>query len=178
MEPEIWGANSRICNGVTQPSMPQIHSAGKHSLFRSNMKTFKTLLILTLLLGDFGIPPNPAKELPTAYTTLMLAMKSNVLLHGSWNGFMLIVWPPPTLLPSVVRQLILMTAVRFWVSICMYILLYIYMRALPSCFIKERNKVSTASAYCREHWHAWHGWFQKWLADCGRGQGKSRQDRK
>ena len=68
------------------------------------MKVFKTLLILTLLLGDFGIPPNLAKELSAAYTTPMLAMKSNVLLHGSWNGFMLIVvtetqpaWPPPTL---------------------------------------------------------------------------------
>jgi len=24
-------------------------------------------------------------------------------------------------------------------------------------------KVSTASAYCREHRHAWHGWFQRWL---------------
>ena len=66
------------------------------------MKVFKTLLILTLLLGDFGTPPSPAKEVSAARTTPILAMKSNVL-HGSWNGFMLIVviethpaWPPPT----------------------------------------------------------------------------------
>jgi len=66
------------------------------------MKVFKTLLILTLLLGDFGTPPSPAKEVSAARTTRILAMKSNVL-HGSWNGFMLIVviethpaWPPPT----------------------------------------------------------------------------------
>ena len=35
--------------------------------------------------------------------------------------------------------------------------------ALPSRFIKEHNKVSTASAYCREHRRARHGWFQRWL---------------
>jgi len=33
------------------------------------------------------------------------------------------------------------------------------MCTLLSCFIKEHNKVSTASAYC-EHWRAWHG-FKK-----------------
>ena len=67
------------------------------------MKEFKTLLVLTLLLGDFGTPPTSAKELYAAYTTPILAMKSDVLLHGSWNVFMLIVviethpaWPPPT----------------------------------------------------------------------------------
>ena len=67
------------------------------------MKAFKILLILTLLLGDFGTPPSPAKEVSAARTTPILAMKLNVLLHGSWNGFMLIVviethpaWPPPT----------------------------------------------------------------------------------
>jgi len=32
----------------------------------------------------------------------------------------------------------------------MYIYIYIYMCALPLRFIKERNKVSTASAYCLE----------------------------
>ena len=67
------------------------------------MKAFKTLFILTLLLGDFGTPPTSAKELYAAYTTSILAMKSDVLLHGSWNVFMLVVviethpaWPPPT----------------------------------------------------------------------------------
>ena len=64
------------------------------------MKAFKTLLVLTLLLGDFGTPPTTAKELYAAYTTPILAMKTDVLLHGSWNVFMLIVthpaWPPPT----------------------------------------------------------------------------------
>ena len=67
------------------------------------MNVFKTLLVLTLLLGDFGTPPTPAKEVSAAHTTPILAMKSNVLPHGSWNGFMLIVviethpaWPPPT----------------------------------------------------------------------------------
>ena len=44
------------------------------------MKAFKTLLILTLLLGEFGIPPTPAKELSAVYTTPTLAMKPNVLL--------------------------------------------------------------------------------------------------
>ena len=56
------------------------------------MKEFNTLLILTLLLGDFGIPPTSAKELYAAHTTPILAMKSEVLLHGSWNVFMLIVY--------------------------------------------------------------------------------------
>ena len=51
------------------------------------MKELKTLLILTLLLGDFGTPPTSAKELYAAYTTPILAMKSDVLLHGSWNVF-------------------------------------------------------------------------------------------
>ena len=37
------------------------------------------------------------------------------------------------------------------------------MCALPSRFIKERNKVSNASAYCRKHQRVWHGWFQNWL---------------
>ena len=37
------------------------------------------------------------------------------------------------------------------------------MCALPSRFIKERNKVSNISTYCREHWHVQHGWFPKWL---------------
>jgi len=41
-----------------------------------------------------------AKELSAACTTPILAMKLNVLLHGSWNVFMLIethsAWPPPT----------------------------------------------------------------------------------
>ena len=67
------------------------------------MKEFKSLLGLTLLLGDFGTPPTSAKELYAAYTTPILAMKSDVLLHGSWKVFMLIVviethpaWPPPT----------------------------------------------------------------------------------
>jgi len=67
------------------------------------MIAFKTLLIQTLLLGDFGTPPTPAKELYAACTTPILAMKSNVLLHGSWNVFMFIVvtethsaWLPPT----------------------------------------------------------------------------------
>ena len=79
-------------------------------------------------------------------------------------------------LPSIVRQLLLITAVQFWVSI--YI--YTYMCALPSCFVKECNKVSTASAYCHEHRRSWHGWFQRWLipkmADWGGDQRKSRQD--
>ena len=44
------------------------------------MKPFKTLLILTLLLGEFRIPPTPAKELSAVYTTPMLARKPNVLL--------------------------------------------------------------------------------------------------
>ena len=42
----------------------------------------KTLLGLTLLLGDFGTPPTSAKELYGACTTPILAMKSDVLLHG------------------------------------------------------------------------------------------------
>jgi len=41
------------------------------------MKEFNTLLILTLLLGDFGIPPTSAKELYAAHTTPILAMKSD-----------------------------------------------------------------------------------------------------
>ena len=67
------------------------------------MKAFKTLLVLTLLYVDYGTPPTSAKELSAACTTPILAMKSNVLLHGSWNVFMLIVviethpaWSPPT----------------------------------------------------------------------------------
>ena len=61
------------------------------------------------------------------------------------------------------RQLILMMAVRFWASICMYIYIYIYVCALPSRFIKECNTVSNASAYCRKHRRAWHAWFQRLL---------------
>jgi len=75
----------------------------KQSLFMWNVKAFKTLLVLTLLFGDCGTPPTSAKELHAAYTTPILAMKLDVLLHGSWNVFMLIVviethpaWPPPT----------------------------------------------------------------------------------
>jgi len=65
----------------------------------------KTLLVLTLLLGGglWYTPPTSAKELYAACTTPILAMKSDALLHGSWNVFMLIVviethpaWPPPT----------------------------------------------------------------------------------
>ena len=48
------------------------------------MKAFKTLLILTLLLEEFRIPPTPAKELSAVYTTPMLARKPDVLLN--WNG--------------------------------------------------------------------------------------------
>jgi len=44
-----------------------------------------------LLLGDFGTPPTPAEEVYAACTTPILAMKLDVLLHGSWNVFMLIV---------------------------------------------------------------------------------------
>ena len=44
------------------------------------MKAFKTVLVLTLLLGDFGTPQTPAKDLSAVYTTPMLAMKPNVLL--------------------------------------------------------------------------------------------------
>ena len=49
--------------------------------------------------------------------------------------------------------LILMTAVGFWASIriiymCVCVCVCVCARALPSCFIKERNKVSTASVYC------------------------------
>ena len=59
--------------------------------FQVKHEGIQDFLILTLLLGDFGIPPNPVKELSAAYTTPMLAMKLNVLLHGSLNIFMLIV---------------------------------------------------------------------------------------
>jgi len=41
-----------------------------------------TLLVLNLLLGDFGTPPTPAKELSAACTTPILAMKLNVLPHA------------------------------------------------------------------------------------------------
>ena len=44
------------------------------------MKAFKSVLVLTLLLGDFGTPPTPAKDLSAVYTTPMLAMKPSVLL--------------------------------------------------------------------------------------------------
>ena len=44
---------------------------------------YPILGILTLLLGDFGTPPTPAKELSAARTTPILAMKLNVLLHGT-----------------------------------------------------------------------------------------------
>jgi len=37
-------------------------------------------------------------------------------------------------------------------------------------------KFSTTSAYCHEHQHTQHGWFQRWH-DCGGDQCKSRQDR-
>jgi len=37
------------------------------------MKEFKSLLVLTLLLGDFGTTPTSAKELYAAYTTPILA---------------------------------------------------------------------------------------------------------
>jgi len=67
------------------------------------VKVFKTLLILTVLLGDFDTPLTSANELYAAYATPILAVKSDVLLHGSWNVFMLIVviethpaCPPPT----------------------------------------------------------------------------------
>ena len=50
------------------------------------MKAFKTLLILTLLLGEFRIPPTPAKELSAVYTTPMLARKPNVLLAAGTCG--------------------------------------------------------------------------------------------
>jgi len=43
------------------------------------MKAFKTVLVLTLLRGDLGTPPTPAKDLSAVYTTPMLAMKPNVL---------------------------------------------------------------------------------------------------
>jgi len=33
------------------------------------------------------------------------------------------------------------------------------MCALLSRFMKERNKVSTASVNCHEHWRAQHGWL-------------------
>ena len=78
------------------------------------------------------------------------------------------------LLLSIARQLILMTAVRFWARVCMYI--YIYMYTLLSRFIKERNKVSTASANCCEHRRA--AWLIPKMADCGEDQCKSRQDQK
>ena len=40
------------------------------------------------------------------------------------------------------------------------------MCALPSRFIKKCNKVSTTSAYCHEHQHTRHGWFQDgWFQD-------------
>ena len=40
----------------------------------------ETLLVLTMLLGDFGTPPTSAKELYAAYTTPILAMKSDDLM--------------------------------------------------------------------------------------------------
>jgi len=42
-------------------------------------------------------------------------------------------------------------------------IIYIYVCALLSRFIKERNEVSNASMYCREHQRARHGRFQRWL---------------
>ena len=36
------------------------------------------------------------------------------------------------------------------------------MCTLPSCFIKECNKVSTTSTYCRKHQRKCIGWFQWW----------------
>jgi len=55
--------------------------------------------------------------------------------------------------------------------------MYIYMSALPSRSLMEHNKVSTASAYCRKHRHAQHGWSQRWLIVDGISV-KSRQDQK
>ena len=49
--------------------------------------------------------------------------------------------------------------------------------ALPSHFRKERNKVSNASAYCREP-QARAAWLIPKMVDCGGDQRKSRQDRK
>ena len=43
--------------------------------------------------------------------------------------------------------------------------------------IKKKEIDCNASAYCREHWCARHGWFQRWLI-CGGDQRKSRQDQK
>jgi len=49
------------------------------------------------------------------------------------------------------------------------------MCALPSHFIKECNKVNTASVYCREH-QCTRAWLVPKMADYGGNQRKSRQD--